>query len=943
MNSNQPSPVPDPRPAGYAIGDLLVEPHLRRLRRPGGDIELTQRVFDLLLAFIDEPFVLHAREALFQRVWGTLHIEDTNLTQNISILRKALGEERKHWIRTVSGTGYCFAPPGPVAILRTQHDLHEWRARPEAHATSTDDAVGTREATRARAPGIELRPAAASGDTPRPRALSGHMLMLGLIALFCLVLQTAAPGGRAGDTAAAAAGMSIGIVITQTDLARNESDRQATRLLREWVGWKLSRLPAVILIDEADLISGRPMPTYSLDMHMASAPGAPARQALHFAYRPVYGTGTGTGMATPESMPQPLRMVVLRGVGAGLPERVDQASREVLARILPQRCEDRWPALALSHREALRFAEAAEAARNEAPDAVRQMEAVVQAAPEFGPARLLLAIEHAKRRHFRQASEHARLALASMASLPRDAARVVEADASAMIPSRAPRARALYRQLWQANPSRMEFLYRQALIHMHDVEPEAAYALLSQNAWERESGDMRIRRLIARADAALSLGYLDEGEHSINEALRRIEDGQGGGTADLGQAQFIVARLWSLRYAQEDPGAPYLKAAETLERAGHAYEARAARFQAAMVRNEWRSSERQLADLLPLAEANDDHYIAAWSLWLMHVIDQWQGHRDKAAQRLDAAFRVAVQSGNKPMIDAAEMDLLAFAVQDLDLRESERRLARLRENRLWAVYRYQLVRFSAQLLTLQGRHRDALALLDASLGDTGRTNGPDAPPWELDSMSCARMRALVRTGELNQARAQARGCRDKAATALASVQIALLEGNLAEARRYADDAKQWMAGQPRNIQEVQTLAAFASLLIRLGEPDGAARALDQARSGQRRALHKTARIDLEIAQAELAAATGDWNATRAHVARIRRDVPAEARHYLDRLDLLQIALHRAEGRLDDAQQLASTLERTAMQHADAVTQAELRRFLASPSITRLAGHSGSPR
>ena len=96
------STSPVPTAGRYLVGDIAIDTRQRRILRPDGDVELTQRIFDLLIALVSDPDTLHTRETLLERVWGTTCIEDSNLTQSISVIRKALGETRKDWIRTVS-------------------------------------------------------------------------------------------------------------------------------------------------------------------------------------------------------------------------------------------------------------------------------------------------------------------------------------------------------------------------------------------------------------------------------------------------------------------------------------------------------------------------------------------------------------------------------------------------------------------------------------------------------------------------------------------------------------------------------------------------------------------------------------------------------------------------------------------------------------------------
>ena len=921
MNSNHSAPASAPRPAGYAIGDLLVEPHLRRIRRPEGDIELTQRVFDLLQAFIDEPFVLHAREALFQRVWGTLHIEDTNLTQNISILRKALGEERKHWIRTVSRTGYCFEPPHEIrAVL----DARDFVPRPIGQATA---ASGLQASGADEMPGAPPPATAAHAHGRRHSASPLRIAAAVFIGLASLLMQSASPKVQAIDAAQAATGLSIGIVVTQTDLARNNTERAATRLFREWVRWKLSRLPAVILIEEQHLISGRPIPGFYLDLNVAVSPGAPTQHVFEFAFRPIYGVASPTGENTEEGPgTEYAHRLVLEGEAKRLPTMVDRASHEVLGQILPHRRNDRWPAMAIEADAAHRFATAAAAARVGAPDALRLLEAAVEAAPEFGPARLLLTSELAERRHFREASEQAQLAQSHTVPMPNDAATLVDAETSALIPTRRAHALALYRRFWVANPARMEFLFDQARIEEWNIDPEAAYELLSRDEWERETGPMRIRRLIARANAAFLLGYLDQGDNSVTEAINRIDGGQGGSTADLGEAQFITARIWSQLYAQDDPGEAYDKAAGTLDRAGHDYEARIARLYAAVYRNQPAVAEQRLAEVLPLAQAHGDPMHEVWSLRMQHVIHLWHGKRDKAREALEAGLRAASQAGALPLRDLMELDLLDLAIEDLEMREAAQRVERLRSNQLWTKYRYRNARFASDLLTLQGRYRDALAMLDASLGDRGRGARWDMPMNELGSISCARMMTLLYAGTGTMVASQARGCSDDALVELVSAHIALIERRREDARRHLESARKDMDSPPDSNADLRDHAMLAMLLIRLGDTDAAQRTLDEARAVKVEGLEVQAQVELDIAGAELSAAQGNWQAVARQVAALRTQLPADAMHYRNRLSLLEIARLQAQGEREEARKRASDLDEAARRNADAVTRAELQRI-----------------
>ena len=76
----------------------------------GTPIPLTPKVFDLLLCLVENHGELLTKDALMSLVWPDTTVEESNLTQNISILRRSLGDARgdNAFIVTVPGRGYKF-------------------------------------------------------------------------------------------------------------------------------------------------------------------------------------------------------------------------------------------------------------------------------------------------------------------------------------------------------------------------------------------------------------------------------------------------------------------------------------------------------------------------------------------------------------------------------------------------------------------------------------------------------------------------------------------------------------------------------------------------------------------------------------------------------------------------------------------------------------------
>jgi DNA-binding winged helix-turn-helix (wHTH) protein len=72
---------------------------------------LTPKAFDLLVFLVQNPNRLVSKEELLQAVWQDTFVEAGNLTQYISHLHKALGDnaEDARWIVTIARNGYQFA------------------------------------------------------------------------------------------------------------------------------------------------------------------------------------------------------------------------------------------------------------------------------------------------------------------------------------------------------------------------------------------------------------------------------------------------------------------------------------------------------------------------------------------------------------------------------------------------------------------------------------------------------------------------------------------------------------------------------------------------------------------------------------------------------------------------------------------------------------------
>src|SRR2546430_2288604 len=95
----------------YEFGDFLLDAQERLLFRDGEPLDLTPKVFDILLELVQKSGRVVEKKELMEKVWPDSFVEESNLTQHISTLRKKLAQsDTNRYIMTVPGRGYRFLP-----------------------------------------------------------------------------------------------------------------------------------------------------------------------------------------------------------------------------------------------------------------------------------------------------------------------------------------------------------------------------------------------------------------------------------------------------------------------------------------------------------------------------------------------------------------------------------------------------------------------------------------------------------------------------------------------------------------------------------------------------------------------------------------------------------------------------------------------------------------
>ncbi len=96
----------------YSFGEFSLNAQGRVVRRGTEAVPLTRKAFDALLFLIQNAGRTVTKDELMQAVWPGSFVEDSNLTQTIFMVRKALDESTdRRYILTVQGEGYRFLVP----------------------------------------------------------------------------------------------------------------------------------------------------------------------------------------------------------------------------------------------------------------------------------------------------------------------------------------------------------------------------------------------------------------------------------------------------------------------------------------------------------------------------------------------------------------------------------------------------------------------------------------------------------------------------------------------------------------------------------------------------------------------------------------------------------------------------------------------------------------
>ena len=105
-------PMNDQQPAvrAYRFGPYSLDPSRRTLTRGSDPVAIAGKAFDVLLALLERHGQVVEKQELLRLVWPDTIVEEANLSQQIFMLRKLLGEapDRRSYIATAPKRGYGF-------------------------------------------------------------------------------------------------------------------------------------------------------------------------------------------------------------------------------------------------------------------------------------------------------------------------------------------------------------------------------------------------------------------------------------------------------------------------------------------------------------------------------------------------------------------------------------------------------------------------------------------------------------------------------------------------------------------------------------------------------------------------------------------------------------------------------------------------------------------
>ncbi len=348
------------------LGGIEIDLRYRTITHGDEIAEIHPRCFDLLLLFLRERGTLQTREAIFRKVWPGVIVEDSTLTSSIWVLRRAMGADNKHWIRTVAKQGYVFDPPAEFALVE------------EPSADRSDEV---------RAPAVGLGPSAAPdvAAPPRQPPASTPARRLWPVAIFVLLAIGLAALAMRGAFDARAT-RRVELVVQSSPDARSELAWPA-QALDAWLEWQLNSFDGLEIVRDADACADCESLIVLLSVERLGA-GTDGVWRLAVRFR---------GEGVPAD-------ILREATDEHLIGTLDDVARSTIAALVSEAKHEGLPHFRLDRPAARLWVQALDAEREQRWGTAAELHAqVLDRSPEFGYARVQLARSLSEARQLSQA------------------------------------------------------------------------------------------------------------------------------------------------------------------------------------------------------------------------------------------------------------------------------------------------------------------------------------------------------------------------------------------------------------------------------------------------------------------------------------------------------------------------------------------------------------
>src|SRR5262245_13652591 len=99
------------------FGSFVLDLERLCLEGTSGPVDLRPKSFDVLRYLVEHPGRVVSKEELIGAVWPNVTVSDESLTQCITEVRRALGDDNKRIIKTIRRRGYLVDVPVSAAVL----------------------------------------------------------------------------------------------------------------------------------------------------------------------------------------------------------------------------------------------------------------------------------------------------------------------------------------------------------------------------------------------------------------------------------------------------------------------------------------------------------------------------------------------------------------------------------------------------------------------------------------------------------------------------------------------------------------------------------------------------------------------------------------------------------------------------------------------------------